>query len=179
MGEGDGLGGIHARPGPDTGGADVLNGTVAVHPHKIEQVNAQIQQGASAQFRTKDPFLIGHVIGQGGGQHNGLADGSRGKDFPRHRTDRHVARPHRLGNEYFFFAGECNDGSRFHGVHHESLLHQAGFSRQNGLPGLGEMAGVRRCNVHQADIRVLQEFRVGAVSPRHAEASGKIPCLLQ
>ena len=58
----DDFGGIYTCGCTDAGGAEVPDGAVAVHAHKVEQIYPKVQQGTAAQFRALHPFLPRYII---------------------------------------------------------------------------------------------------------------------
>ena len=167
------FGGVHAGGGLDARSVEPLDGRVEVHPHESEQVHAQVQQRAAAQFGPEDALLVGDVVGDDGVDHFGLADDPGGNEFPADFPYGHIPRPHGFSHEYAFLTRQGQDGRSFGGVEHEALLHQAGFTGEDSVAGVFEVAGMRRGDINQLDIRVLQQIRIRAVCAFDAESAGK------
>src|SRR6185369_9921702 len=71
--------------------------------------------------------------------------------------------PHAFEHEQPVGSGEVDQVAGLGGVAGERLLHQDGFTRFEGEPGLAVVLGVGRGDVDDVDVRVVDEFVVGAV----------------
>lgn len=136
---------------------------VAIGPDKIDAVDADIEQGAPAQFGTQDPLLVFHRIGKGRRHGPDPSEYAGRQDVPDDVHHRQVAGPYRLSDKDLPRAGQFQDGPRLVAVGHERLFHQAGLPLFERRPGHVEMVGMRGGDIDQVHIGVVQQFRIGTV----------------
>ena len=145
--EGDGIGKVHAGVRFHALGLHRHDWGVAEHPDEVKAIDAEIQQGAAAQVRTHNAFLIAHAVSERRRHQPGRADASGLNQVPYHPQRGLVAGPDGLSQENLVLPGQVHNDFRLRVIGHESLLHQAGLSFKDRLFRNGEMMRMWRSDI--------------------------------
>ena len=156
--EGDALLDVHAVVVLHAVRLNVLDVGAEYHSGKVDGIDADVEQGASAQLGLGDAFLVGDGIAQVGRQHVRAADGTVEHQLADGVGEGHVACPDGFGDEHVAFLGQLQQCFGLAGVGREGLFAEHGLPVEDAQAGMLVVVGVGRGDVDQVDVRVGGQF---------------------
>ena len=171
--EGDAFLHVHAC-GAEVAVADLTDDVGAeVHAGEVERINAEVEQGTSAEVGTDDARLLLHHVAEAGLEEAWLADDAAVHHFLDLVREGHVAGPDGFGEEDAALVGDVEELAGFGCVGGEGFFDETGLAVVEGETGVGIVVGMGRGDVHEIDVGVLDEGFVAVVDAGAAVALGE------
>ena len=130
------------------------------HPHEVERIDTEIEQGPATEVRPHDTRLLAHRVAEGCRQQPRDTDTTIFHELTHHFHNRLIACPDSLCQEYFPIVGQVNNLFCLPIVSHKRLLHKAWFTRQQSLFRHIEMMRVRSTHINQVHVGVVDQLSI-------------------
>ena len=164
---------IHAC-GPEDAVADLTYDFGAeIHAGKVECIDADIEEGATCEFGKEDALLVLHIVAEAGLKDLGLANNTAVHDLLDLAREGHVAGPNGFGDEDAFLMGEVEELDGFGSVGGEGFFDETRLAVLESEAGVGVVVGMRRGDVDEIDVGVLDKGIIAVVDAGTAVALGK------
>ena len=119
---------VQVLRGISTGSMNLADFKSEEHGGKIQRINAQIQQGSSAQCRLDEALFSADIVAEIGGQHNRLADDFAFQYVTNDSGHRHKPHPHGFRQKDLMAVRDLIKCLSLLRVDGEGFLHQDVFS---------------------------------------------------
>ena len=176
--ERDGVRQIHTRLRLHTLAIDADDVGGEEHPHEVQGIDAEVEQGTPAEVGPHDARLLAHRITEGGSKQSWRTDTAICYQFAYHIDYRLIACPDGLSQEHLPLVGQVDDLLRLPTVRHKRLLHQTGLASQQCLARHIVMMRVGRTHIDKIHLRIGHQLGIRAVCLLHIPFTGKLIRLL-
>ena len=148
------------------------------HRGERHRVDAQVQQGAPAQFGGEQPRrrVGGEPLAMVGTDRHDVAQDAVGQQPADLHHMGQEPGPHSLHEEQPLGPGGGHQVAGLGGVHGERLLYQHRFAGPQGQQRVGVVHRVGRGDVHHVDLGILDQRLVGIVTVGDVEGVGEVGC---